>query len=141
MKLPLTRQINLGLGLTLLLVIFNAALSYRNTLKVVENERSVAHTHEVISTLEKTLSTLKDAETGQRGYLLTGNERYLEPYKNAINTVNQQIGGLQQLTSDNPKQQQRIVDLKKSVDIKLSELENTIDIRQLYKWCKATKVS
>lgn len=130
MKLPLTRQINLGIALTLLLVIFNAALSYRNTLKVVENERSVAHTHEVISELEKTLSTLKDAETGQRGYLLVGDDRYLEPYKTAINTVNQQIAGLQQLTSDNPQQQQQIVDLKKSVDIKLTELEDTINIKR-----------
>ncbi|BAZ11882.1 two-component hybrid sensor and regulator [Calothrix sp. NIES-4071] len=130
MKLPLIRrQINLGLGLTLLLVIFNAALSYRNTLKVVENERSLAHTHKVITELEKTLSTLKDAETGQRGYLLTGDDSYLKPYQAAINTVNQQIGGLQQLTSDNPKQQQRIVDLKKSVDAKLTELESTIDIQ------------
>ncbi|BDA69370.1 hypothetical protein CAL7716_035360 [Calothrix sp. PCC 7716] len=131
MKLPLIRrQINLGLGLTLLLVIFNAALSYRNTLKVAQNERSVAKTHEVITTLEKTLSTLKDAETGQRGYLLVGDDRYLEPYKNAINTVNQQIAGLQQLTSDNPQQQQRIVDLKKSVDTKLIELEDTINIKR-----------
>ncbi|MBW4605604.1 MAG: CHASE3 domain-containing protein [Calothrix sp. FI2-JRJ7] len=130
MKLPLTRQINLGIALTLLLVIFNAALSYRNTLKVVENVRSVAHTHEVISELEKTLSTLKDAETGQRGYLLTSDTRYLEPYQTAINRVNQQIGGLQQLTSDNPQQQQRIVDLKKSVDTKLTELEDTINLKR-----------
>lgn len=130
MKLPLTRQINLGLGLTLLLVIFNAALSYRNTLKVVENERLVAHTHEVISKLEKTLSTLKDAETGQRGYLLVGDTSYLEAYQTAVTTVNQQITGLQQLTSDNPKQQERIVDLKKSVDAKLTELESTIVLKR-----------
>ncbi|MEG5059347.1 CHASE3 domain-containing protein [Microcoleus sp. A2-C5] len=68
----LTRQITAGIGMALGLLIFNAATSYRNTLKLVENERSVSHTHQVSTELEATLSTLKDAETGQRGYLLVG---------------------------------------------------------------------
>ncbi|MEG4086008.1 CHASE3 domain-containing protein [Microcoleus sp. POL10_C6] len=54
------------------LLILNAATFYRNTLKLVENERWVSHTHKVLTELETTLSTLKNAETGQRGYLVTG---------------------------------------------------------------------
>ena len=41
----------------------------------------VAHTHEVLDALEQLISTLKDAETGQRGYLITGEPRYLDPYE------------------------------------------------------------
>ncbi len=78
------------------LLIFNAATSYRNTIKLIENEHWVSHTHQVLTELEATLSTLKDAETGQRGYLLTGEERYLEPYNSAIARINQQVAGLQQ---------------------------------------------
>jgi len=116
--------------MALALLILNAATSYRNTLKLLENERWVGHTHRVLTELEATLSTLKDAETGQRGYLLTGEERYLEPYHSAIARINQQVVGLQQLTADNNRQQQRIRDLKIAIDSKLAELQETINLRR-----------
>ncbi len=130
MKQSLTRQITAGIGMALALLILNAATSYRNTLKLLENERSVSHTHQVLTELEATLSTLKDAETGQRGYLLTGEERYLEPYHSAIARINEQVVGLQQLTADNNLQQQRIRNLKIAIDSKLDELEKTITLRR-----------
>lgn len=116
--------------MALALLILNAATSYRNTLKLLENERWVSHTHRVLTELEATLSTLKDAETGQRGYLLTGEERYLEPYHSAIARINQQVVKLQQLTADNNRQQQRIGDLKIAIDSKLAELQETINLRR-----------
>ena len=116
--------------MALALLILNAATSYRNTLKLLENERWVGHTHQVLTELEATLSTLKDAESGQRGYLLTGEERYLEPYHSAIARINQQVVGLQQLTADNNRQQQRIRDLKIAIDSKLAELQETINLRR-----------
>lgn len=130
MNKSLTSQITAGIGMALALLIFNAATSYRNTLKLIENEGWVRHTHQVLTELEATLSTLKDAETGQRGYLLTGEERYLEPYHSAIARVNVQVVGLQQLTADNNQQQQRIRDLKIAIDSQLAELEETINLRR-----------
>ncbi|MEG4395864.1 CHASE3 domain-containing protein [Microcoleus sp. BROC3] len=130
MKQSLTPQITAGIGMVVALLIFNAATSYRNTLKLVANERWVGHTHQVLAELEATLSTLKDAETGQRGYLLTGEERYLEPYHSAIARINEQVVGLQQLTADNKRQQQRLRDLKIAIDSKLVELEGTINVRR-----------
>ncbi|UNU26161.1 sensor histidine kinase [Microcoleus vaginatus] len=130
MKQSLTPQITAGIGMVVALLIFNAATSYRNTLKLLENEHWVSHTHQVLTELEATLSTLKDAETGQRGYLLTGEERYLEPYHSAIARINKQVVGLQQLTADNKRQQQRLRDLKIAIDAKLAELEGTINLRR-----------
>ncbi|MEG4214206.1 CHASE3 domain-containing protein [Microcoleus sp. Pol14C6] len=130
MKQSLTPQITAGIGMVVALLIFNAATSYRNTLKLVENERWVSHTHQVLTELEATLSTLKDAETGQRGYLLTGEERYLEPYYSAIARINQQLAELQQLTADNNRQQQRLRDLKIAIDSKLADLETTLNLRR-----------
>lgn len=49
----------------------------------VESNKWIIHTHEVINNLDELLSTLKDAETGQRGYLITGLPDYLEPYNDA----------------------------------------------------------
>ncbi|MEG5172447.1 CHASE3 domain-containing protein [Microcoleus sp. B3-D7] len=130
MKQSLTPQITAGIGMVVALLIFNAATSYRNTLKLIENERWVSHTHQVLTELEATLSTLKDAETGQRGYLLTGEERYLEPYDSAIARINEQVVGLQQLTADNKRQQQRVRDLKIAIDSKLADLETTLNVRR-----------
>ena len=130
MKQSLTPQITAGIGMVVALLIFNAATSYRNTLKLLENEHWVSHTHRVLTELEATLSTLKDAETGQRGYLLTGEERYLEPYYSARARINQQVVKLQQLTADNNRQQQRIRDLKIAINSKLAELEGTINLRR-----------
>jgi PAS domain S-box-containing protein len=130
MKQSLTPQITAGIGMVVALLIFNAATSYRNTLKLVENEHWVSHTHRVLTELEATLSTLKDAETGQRGYLLTGEERYLEPYYSARARINQQVVGLQQLTADNNRQQQRLRDLKIAIDSKLADLEGTLNLRR-----------
>ncbi|WP_293191981.1 MULTISPECIES: CHASE3 domain-containing protein [unclassified Microcoleus] len=140
MNKSLTRQITAGIGIALGLLIFNAATSYRNTLKLVENERSVSHTHGVLSELEATLSTLKDAETGQRGYLLTGEERYLEPYYTAIANVNTQLVGLQELTADNNRQQERLRDLKSAIDSKLAELQETINLRRKQNLAAALRV-
>ena len=130
MKQSLTPQITAGIGMVVALLIFNAATSYRNTLKLLENEHWVSHTHRVLTELEATLSTLKDAETGQRGYLLTGEERYLEPYYSARARINQQVVKLQQLTADNNRQQQRIRDLKIAIDSKLADLEGTLNLRR-----------
>lgn len=129
MNKSLNRQITAGIGIALGLLSFNAATSYRNTLKLVENEAWVSHTHRVLTELEATFSTVKDAETGQRGYLLTGEERYLEPYHSAIARVNVQVAGLQQLIVDK-QQQQRARNLKIAIDSKLAELEKTINLRR-----------
>ncbi len=57
--------------------------AYENTKNLIETARWVAHTHEVLSQLTGLLSSLQDAETGQRGYVITGEERYLEQYQAA----------------------------------------------------------
>jgi len=130
MKSSLARQIALGFGATLVFLLGNAIVAYRNTLTIVANEQMVNHTHEVLTELERTLSTLKDAETGQRGYLLTGDQQYLEPYENAIAHVNQEIQLLRQLTADNPRQQQRIQILERSTRDRLALLQETIDLQR-----------
>jgi CHASE3 domain sensor protein len=59
MKRSLAQQITIGLGLALALLVANTVVSYRNTLKLIENQRLVTHTQKVLTELETTLSTLK----------------------------------------------------------------------------------
>ena len=89
------------------------------------------HTYQVLQNQEQILSLLKDAETGQRGYIITGNERYLEPFNLAVKDVTTKINDVLELTKDNAKQQQRIGTLKSLVTDKFTELNQTIELRKV----------
>ncbi|RVT90564.1 response regulator [Sphingomonas crocodyli] len=90
----------------------------------------VVHSHEVIVALNALLSATQDAETGQRGFLLTGSERYLAPYEAARSRIEAQLSAISQLIGDNRNQQINLVQLRPHIDAKLAELRQTIDIRR-----------
>ena len=88
----------------------------------------VNHTHEVIYQSERFLSSLKDTETGQRGYLLTNDSAYLQPYYVGISSSETHFEKLRELTKDNPQQQKRLALIDEKVEIKLAELFQTIEL-------------
>jgi methyl-accepting chemotaxis protein len=114
-------------GLTLLLVAF---VSYRNITGLIENNGLVEHSHQVRIELANLLSELKDAETGQRGYLLTGVDSYLEPYETALPEIKTTFAKVVELTADNPLQKPRLAKLPQLIDAKLAELRQTIELRR-----------
>ena len=75
-------------------------------------------------------SLLKDAETGQRGFVITGDEAYLEPYRGAVDALPGTLEDLRELTADNPNQQQAARRARAARDPKLAELKRTIDLRR-----------
>ena len=87
-------------------------LVHDSTHHLVEETQSVEHTWAVIGEIESTVSTLKDAETGQRGYLLTGRPSFLEPYRAAIETIPAHLSRLRALTADNPAQIARLREIE-----------------------------
>ena len=125
------KKISLGIGLSLLLFVMIGVVALLNMLKMVSTADMVGHTHQVLGELDRLLSRLQDAEIGQRGYLLTTDEAYLAPYKNAIETIPNHTETLRTLTLDNPIQTRRIDDkLKPLVKEKLAELKETIDLHK-----------
>lgn len=90
----------------------------------------VRHTHEVQQNLTKLMSVLQDAETGQRGYLLTGSDRYLAPYKSAKSDLGLVFSKLRSLTADNPRQRAFLNLTENRISDKFGELDSTI---MLYK--------
>src|SRR6266851_9558931 len=119
-----------GFVIAMAILVFVGWQSYRNTARFAEASEWRKHTYEVLRNLGETVARLVDAETGQRGYLLTGEDAYLEPYRAAITNIDQNIGKLKNLTSDNPNQQKRIQVLEPLVARKLAELQRTIDLRK-----------
>ena len=122
----------IGAGFAVVIVII-AAIGvhvYVNAQRFIEANRWVTHTHEVIEHLEHVMSALKDAETGQRGFVLTGEERYLEPYHAAGGQIHHDIETLVALTRDNAAQQQGLRQVQELSDAKLAELQETIQLRK-----------
>src|ERR1700680_4616053 len=78
--------------------------SYRDTRQVAEAAAARKHSFEVGSLLSDTAARLVDAETGQRGFLLTGDDAYLEPYHAATKNVDRLLAELRNSTADNPDQ-------------------------------------
>src|SRR5580692_91009 len=120
----------LGLAAATLFFVATGAVAYLNFQTLKQDSALVVRSGETLTALEDVLSTVKDAETGQRGYLLTDNESYLRPYTIAVEQIGRRLDGLRRLTTDNPTQQDRLGSVKQHTDAKLAELKQTVDLRQ-----------
>ena len=89
---------------------------------------AVIHTHDVLDESEKLYNQITNAETGQRGYLLTQNLNYLEPYYAALEQVKQHFLAINRLTLSNPEQQNTLAVIDELVDKKLAELALTVTL-------------
>src|ERR1017187_2787215 len=124
------KKIAAGFALSFVLLAAIGAIAYRTINALSQTSYSVAHTHVVLEHLASVLSLLKDAETGQRGYIITGDESFLGPYQAAGTAIVTTVNELRELTSDNPSQQKRIVQAEPLIAAKLSELKPTIEMRR-----------
>jgi len=123
-------SVSLGLSVVAVFFFISGIISYVNIQTLNRDSEQIAHTHEVLLGLNNVLSTMKDAETGQRGFVITGQESYLEPYNEALTGIDEQIQRIEQLTRDNPDQQRRIAPLKSHIAAKLQELSTVIEMRR-----------
>lgn len=118
------------LYLSILIVCLNSWLAFRAVYVLTKDEQWVAHTWQVKQAAEQVLSSMKDAETGDRGYLLTGDPAYLAPYTLARSVMPAELASLQQLTVDNTTQQQTIADVRRLIAMRLGLLEQAIAARE-----------
>ena len=130
MKTLAERMMTLGFAASVLALAGMGWLSYRTTTNLIATGHLVSHTHEVIATLEAGRALLTDAETKQRGFLLTGNEQFLKDCQAAQAQVNGWLETLRQLTAENPEQQQRLDQLRLLIAQRLSSLNERIKLRQ-----------
>jgi methyl-accepting chemotaxis protein len=130
MKWNVGTKISVGFGIALAIFVIVGVISYQSVTKQTDAATWVAHSHEVQNQLTQLLSHLQDAETGQRGYVITGVESYLAPYTDGSTRVGESRRQLAQLVSDNPRQLARVDALAPLISDKLAELEQTIDARR-----------
>ena len=126
----ITGKIIMAFTLTAIFMLGLVVLTGYNTQQLSERNGWVIHTRETIQAAETCLSYLKDAETGQRGFLLTGTDKYLEPYRTGSANLKQAIEDLRQKTADNDRQKPNIDGLQQAANSKLDELAETINLRR-----------
>lgn len=119
-----------GFAVLLVVLLINTAITRQRLAVQDSNQAWVTHTQQVMLELTTVESLLADAETGQRGFLYTGEPRYLAPYNFAVAHLTPHIDKLAELTADNPQQQPRIPKLRALVQEKLGELQKTITLYQ-----------
>ncbi len=128
LRVATTRGLAVAIGLLVVALLVDAAATIYNVREIATNVEWVSHTHEVLAKLEAALSSLKDAETGQRGYLLTGDAAYLDPYREAVSRFPGQLSELRQLTLDNPAQTARLLRVEQLAGERLAILRRAIDL-------------
>jgi PAS domain S-box-containing protein len=115
-----------GFAVLLAVLLINTAVTRRQLSVQDNNQGWVQHTQQVQLELAEFESLLKDAETGQRGYLYTGDPSYLEPYNNSVAQGYPHVAKLAELAADNPRQQERVARLRTLKQQKLDEMAQTL---------------
>src|ERR1700754_3102833 len=103
-------------------VALNAWAGFRAIQSLHDSEYWVAHTWQVINQVESIMSSAKDAETGSRGYLITGDEAYLAPYTAARRDLPGELDRFKSLTVDNPSQRLHLSEMRAVLDERLDLL-------------------
>jgi signal transduction histidine kinase len=126
----LDRSLIAWLLFILIVLTVSTWLSYRSLMDILRNDERVSLGESVMDELDGTLSTLKDAETGERGFLITGEQPYLEPYDQALSAITQHLQRLRTLTADDPDERRSLPLLERAISSKLRSLRETIDLRR-----------
>lgn len=123
------KSIRAAFALTAFIILTSTLLTYFYGRHVTEAQNAAAARHRLLADSELLISTVKDAETGERGFVLTGDENYLQPYNDAVARLPQQLAALDR--PDDPRlgdeEMARIRSLTERI---LAELQNSIELRR-----------
>jgi signal transduction histidine kinase/DNA-binding response OmpR family regulator/CHASE3 domain sensor protein len=119
-----------GFVAAIVTVVLIAFFGYRSLDNSADSAALTTHTLEVMRRVDGLLSSLRDAETGQRGFLLTNRESYLEPYNTARADIPGELQELHRLTASNAKQQELLGQIQRFADQKISEMQETIVLKR-----------
>jgi CHASE3 domain sensor protein len=124
------RLIVWGLLVPCLLIAIPPIIAYRSQKGLTDSFHWVSHTAEVQRQLQHLMALIDDTEAGQRGFLLTGREDYLEPYQLGVEQIPHQIESIRFLTADNPAQQTNLRELAGLVATRLGWMSKTSSLQR-----------
>ncbi len=130
MKERLERRIAVIFGCTLTVFFLIGIIQSQSVFKLVDAEHQAGHAQEVLEKLETTQSRLNSAEAAARGYVITGDESYLDPFDSAVKVAPSELRDLRKWTAGSPNQQKRLDALDSLIPKKLADLRKVVDLRK-----------
>jgi len=129
-RLSIETKVLGGFGAALAVLAVMGFLAYQSTQDFVRTSDSIARSREITETLGKIFSVLSQAESGQRGYLFTGDEAFLQPRHGALARLEELVARLKQLTVDYPEQLQRVPEVERRVAERFALLDRVLAARR-----------
>src|SRR5665647_3214479 len=128
--MTLAKKIIIGFIVCALILFGVAFFSFKNSEKFIASNAKVDFTNQVLSEFNQILVFTIDAETGTRGFVITGDVNYLEYFSNAYTKVVEHLDKVRELTKNNPDQQKNIEELDKEIKMRFDHLNRVIDFRK-----------
>jgi signal transduction histidine kinase/CHASE3 domain sensor protein len=114
---------------SLCILIFIASISYRHSNALTHSTELMVRSYKVYAELELLISYVKDAETGQRGFIITNDSTFLQPYHGSMERVTRSYHILKELTVDNPAQQRKLDSLYHLINIRYNLFQHSLDLK------------
>ncbi|AZA83135.1 histidine kinase [Chryseobacterium lactis] len=130
MPKKIIRNLQIGIGLSLLILIASSVASYWSIQNQMSHRESLSKSRRSVTAVKDVLVAVLDAETGNRGYQLTGREDFLEPYKRGVREYSKALVLAESLGVKDKNQQERLVGLKTAVDQVMDNLQNLVENRR-----------
>ncbi len=124
------KKLAVGFGVALVFPVLIGAIAYRSTAQLIEARKARSHARDVLAALDGLHLSLFECQTGQRGYVLTGDDRYLAPYQTGLSALEPALATAESLTTGNPKHQLRLKSLRRLVADMVEEFRETIRLRR-----------
>jgi signal transduction histidine kinase len=131
MKLYFQKRMVLGFVLTLMILVALGVYAYSTTQRLIETARLLSHATRVINNAEQLLAITVNLETGQRGFVITGDEDYLAPYDTALKNIEQHVQQLLTVTSEDPVQYERIKRVDLMIGQHIEQSKQVIEARKI----------
>jgi signal transduction histidine kinase len=125
-----TGKFAIAFGIALAILIFVGIFSYRKLFQETSDQQWVDHTHLVLEKLDAVQLDATNAESWQRGYLITGDARYLKDYQQSLTDLDDHLDDLGKLVEDNPAQEEALRNLRDLTAQKVEGLQQRILLRQ-----------
>ena len=128
--MTLGRKILIGFIACALILFGVTIFSFKNSEKFIASNVLVVKTNQIMYEFQQILISSIDAETGSRGFVITGNNNFLEPFSDASTNAIEHLDKVKELTKNNPNQQKNIVELRGILKIRFNNLNSIIDLRK-----------
>ena len=124
------RELQIGFGVSLLLLVASSTASFISIRNQIHNSVMVDHSRRVIARANRILIDLQNAETGQRGFLLTGRDEFLEPYTKSVQSLPLALDRAKELVTDNPQQASIMGSIANLVQSRLGRLTDLVEVKR-----------